>query len=237
MKLNKFVFLVGWCVLSGLPAKASAASGAKALFHDEGSSFSAKAPAAPPAAQKNRPAPASQQPEYLGIAYWIELVGEDGKTIRTTTSRVFQSGDRIKLIVQPNRNGYLYVLGLGTTGTSRVLFPNSAATSNQVMARETYNVPFNTSMKFDSNPGEESLLVLLSPNQISELRPGQVNLPGPDTQRVQAYAQNQIQGSKDLVLAEEDGEASASPATYAVVPVSALGREGSLTLFIKLKHR
>lgn len=237
MRLNKVVLLVGWCVLSGLPVKAFAVTGAKAIFHDEGSAFSAKAPSAAPAAEKSRTASVAQEGGHLGLAYWVELVGEDGKTVRTTTSRVFQSGDRIKLIVQPNRNGYLYVLGLGTTGTSRVLFPNSASASNQVKARETYNVPFNTSMKFDANPGEESLLVLLSPNQIAELKPGQVNLPGPDTQRVQAYAQNQVQGSKDLVLEEVDGEVSASPASYAVVPMSALGQEGSLTLFIKLKHR
>lgn len=231
---NVVLFLAVCCVL---PAEAFAATGAKSIFHDDSSSFSPKAVTAAPAAEKGRTAGASQQKRYLGVAYWIELVGEDGKTVRTTTSRVFQSGDRIKLIVQPNDNGYLYVLGLGTTGTSRVLFPNSAATSNQVKARETYNVPFNTSMKFDANPGEETLLVLLAPRPISALKPGQVDLPGPDTQRVQAYAQNQVQGSKDLVLEEEDSVASASPASYAVVPISALSQEGSLTLFIKLKHR
>ena len=212
-------------------------SGAKALFYDEGDvSVRTEAPRKVQdqrAKQKKEQRPRSES--YLGLSYWIDLVDHQGKYLRTTTSRVFRSGDRIKLNLRSNRNGYLYVIGLGSSGTSRVLFPDRDDVANGIKAKTTYAVPFSTNLKFDDTPGEEKLLVLLSQKPIPQLRQGQKVLPMQETRELMASAD--MPGAKDLVLEEEVTEAGVEPARYAVIPVSALGDKGTLALQIKLKHR
>jgi len=176
----------------------------------------------------------SSSQSYLGISYWIDLMDHQGKLVRTTASRIFRSGDRIKLNLRSNRNGYLYVIGVGSTGTSRVLFPDSEEVANGIKAKVTYAVPFDSNLKFDDSPGEEKLLILLSQSPIPQLaRRGEV----PTWETKQLVASAHVPGAKDLVLEEEVPETGVEPATYAVIPVSALGEKGTLTLQIKLKHR
>ena len=43
----------------------------------------------------------------MGISYWIELLDVNGNLSRVSPKRTFQSGDRIKLNIESNRNGYL----------------------------------------------------------------------------------------------------------------------------------
>lgn len=224
------------CAVSG--GGAAYGSGAKALFYDEGDvSVRTQAPAKAQnkrATQKKEQRPRSES--YLGLSYWIDLLDQRGKYVRTTTSRVFRSGDRIKLNLRSNRNGYLYVVGLGSSGTSRVLFPDSEDVANGIKAKTTYAVPFSTNLKFDDHPGEEKLLVLLSQRPLPQMRQGgQRVLPVQETRELMASAE--MSGSKDLVLEEEVPETAIEPARYAVVPVSALGDRGVLTLHINLKHR
>lgn len=230
-----FGFLVLLCAL--LLGGNAHGSGAKAIFYDEGevslaAEASVKAPGKSPKRKKS--GASSSAPGYLGISYWIDLLDRDGKSVRTTASRVFKSGDRIRLNLRSNRSGYLYVIGLGSSGASRVLFPDSEAVANGIKARVTYAVPFQRNLKFDHTPGEERLLVLLSRKPIPQLRKGG-QVPGRETRLLVASAH--VPGAKDLVLEEEVPESAVEPASYAVIPVSALGEEGTLTLQIKLKHR
>lgn len=214
------------------------ASGAKALFYDEGDVSVRTASDKVPQKKKKAVAQkkeAAQSESYLGLSYWVDLIDRQGNSVRTTTSRVFQSGDRIKLNLKSNRNGYLYVVGVGSSGSSRVLFPNAEGVANGIKAKVTYAVPFDTNLKFDDTPGEEKLLVLLSERPIPQIVPGQKNIPTNETKLLVASAH--VPGSKDLVLEEEVPESAIEPASFAVVPVSALGGKGTLTLQIKLKHK
>ena len=213
-------------------------AGAKAIFYDEGDvSVRAEAPGkvkTKRASHKQEQRSSSSSPSYLGISYWIDLMDHRGKFVRTTASRVFRSGDRIRLNLRSNRNGYLYVIGVGSSGASRVLFPDSAYVANGIKAKVTYAVPFDSILKFDDSPGEEKLLILLSQRPLPQLFRGN-KVPLQETQQLVALAH--VPGAKDLVLVEEVPESAVEPATYAVIPVTALGENGFLTLQIKLKHR
>lgn len=220
-------------LLAGIYATDASASGAKALFYDEGDvsvQTSTKTKKKPAQKKKNK----ETAQNYLGISYWVDLVEPDGKVSRTTASRTFRSGDRIKLNLQANRNGYLYVVGVGSSGASRVLFPNAEGVANGIKAKITYAVPFDSSLKFDNLPGEETLLVMLSEKPMPELAPGTKSIPEQETRQMLADAH--VPGAKDLVIEEEVGEAAPLPASYAVAPVQALGKKKVLTLQIKLKH-
>lgn len=190
--------------------------------------------------------------KYMGVSYWIELVDSTGEINRVTTANTFKSGDRIKLHIETNQNGYLYVMNIGSTGQSHFLFPNSGVGSNYVTAWTPYEIPYNTYMRFDENPGEELLLVMLSPKPIgntqstsqpagntpSGIQPA-LNVPPVNrplnSQETQQYTQlAQAQGAKDIVLETESN--GINPAGYAVAPMSSL-EAGMITLQIKLRHR
>ncbi len=240
--------LVGWS------SAAYSQGGAKALFYtEEGATTMPKPPpqrqatATPKVQRDPRTAatPAERTPEtpkkesYLGIKYAIELVGKDGTRVEVTPDRVFQSGDRIKVRVETNRDGYLYLLNVGSTGRYHLLFPHPKLSegSNFVKARAVYDIPYGAFIRFDDNPGEESLLVMLSPYPMTEPAPSADPrtrvVPPQEGQRIVRTAQ--ARGAKDLTL--EVDTAGTEPAAYAVAPLSSLGEQGMLVLEIKLRHR
>lgn len=219
-----------------------AGSGAKALFYSgEGTTIAAgqaAAPAAPPAApppeKPAQPAAAPSGEKYMGIAYWVDLAGQDGRRARTTTRREFSSGDRIKLGFKSNRDGYLYVSSLGSTGTSRLMFPRPGGGNNFIRANQEYSVPDGSYMRFDEHTGTETLLLVLSPTPIADLSPAAPGMDAPATRKFVAYADSN--GAKDLLLEDDADSAKASPASYVVAPAATLQHGKVITLYIRLKH-
>lgn len=206
--------------------------GAKALFYSgEGPTISVTT--SKKAKDKQVVKEQIKREKYMGIAYWIDLLNADGEQVRVTTRREFKSGEKIRLNIKSNRDGYLYVINLGTSGASRVLFPHSEGIDNFVMANEIYTVPCNKYMRFDENPGEETLLVLLSPNQIRDILPASPIVNANESDKIIAYARSK--GAKDLLL-EDDTSVSAKTAQYAVAPMSSLDNGEVISLFIKLRH-
>jgi hypothetical protein len=215
--------------------------GAKAIFHSgEGPTVMASSSGTieetkPTVTSKKATSTIPQVEKYMGISYWIELLDSTGQRNRVTTASTFRSGDRIKLHIETNQNGYLYVINVGSTGQSHFLFPNSGVNSNFVTAWTPYEIPYNTYMRFDANPGEELLLVMLSPNPIGNM-PFTPSINRPlNNQETQQYTQlAQAKGAKDIVLETES--TGINPASYVVAPMSSLG-SGMITLKIKLRHR
>lgn len=203
--------------------------GAKAAFYSGTSGTVIQTPRSGSGSQP--PQVARSQPgrdSYLGLAYWVELLGADGQTRRVTADRMFRSGDRIRLHVQSNRNGFLYMINLGSTGRSTVLFPNAAtgAGGNAIQAGLSYPVPHNGFFRFDDNPGEEVVVVMLSA----------VPMPGLEAaEPAILLGAAQAKGAKDL-LVEVDARA-AQPATYAAAPLASLRDGGIVTLRVNLKHQ
>lgn len=175
----------------------------------------------------------------MGVSYWIELVGGDGQSRRVTADHVFRSGDRIRLHLRSNREGYLYVANIGSTGRTYMLFPNAAvgAGNNIVQANVAYTVPSGAFIRFDQNPGEETLLVMLSSRPMDGLAPRPERqtaaITSEDAARLLMGAQ--AKGAKDLLL--ETDAASPEPASYAVAPLQSLNDGAIITMRIKLKHQ
>ena len=149
--------------------------GAKALFSSgEGSTVAAEQrPAAPKPGATTAAASKPKTEKFMGVSYWIDLVKPNGERVRASTKRVFKSGERFKLNVKANKPGYLYVVNLGSTGNSRVLFPNNPSVDNYIQPAQAYSVPANTYMVFDDNPGTEVLMVILSPTPLNLASPNE----------------------------------------------------------------
>jgi len=162
-------------------------------------------------------------PTHMGVKYWVELVDASGRPRQITTEQVFRAGDRIKLHVVANRDGYLTLVNVGSTGKTNVLFPSaSTAAGNFVKAGADYAVPASGYLRFDANPGQETLILTFSPAPMAP----------PATA---AAAMAMTRGSKDLV--QEVDASSPQPATYAVAPAAQGAGQATVAIQIKLNHQ
>lgn len=174
--------VVGLLVLNtlltvGLPAQSEPKSSARELYFsglEEYQSSKAKpnpnssaAPQAPKSSTGKRPKPTvtlvkSSQP--LGIRYSLLKVRTDGGTDEVPSNSIFRTGDRIRLKIEVNDEGFLYLVARGTSGSWDVLFPRSttASGSNRVLPGQPCFVPPEKGFSFRGQPGTEELFLVLS---------------------------------------------------------------------------
>jgi hypothetical protein len=178
-----------------------------------------------------------------GLSYWLEVVQQNGKTVRATAeSRVFKSGERVRFAFKSNKEGYLYLLSLGSSGRGTVLFPDPRINGgrNIVSPSEAYVIPFGEkSFVMDATPGEERVLVFFSEVEIGDVRDyfmgdkKNKQIEAQNTQKLYAYAETN--GSKDILFEEDAVGAGAQPASYIVTktndPKSIIFKE------IKIMHK
>ncbi len=101
----------------------------------------------------------------LGLRYSVLKLGAGGQYSETDPDTVFKSGDRIRLAVESNGTGYLYIMLRGSSGRWTLLFPNKDIMNgtNLIEKGNKYEIPFGTaSFQFDNTPGTEKLFLTLS---------------------------------------------------------------------------
>ena len=106
----------------------------------------------------------------LGIRYsLLQRVGTSSLEVDADT--VFHSGDRIRLRVDVNTSGYLYIISRGSSGNWKPLFPSSeiAGGDNRVQKGIQYEIPSGYVFTFDEQPGSEKLFLVFSRQPVSDL--------------------------------------------------------------------
>jgi hypothetical protein len=124
---------------------------------DEAAAADPSAPVVAVAYKPTGPHPA------LGLRYTIlKRTGEGQSEVNSDT--VFHAGDRIRLAVEANDDGYLYVVNRGSSGTWKLLFPSAEIKDgdNRIQRRVRYEVPSGYTFTFDEQGGEEKLFVVLT---------------------------------------------------------------------------
>jgi hypothetical protein len=110
------------------------------------------------------PAPSTPAaPEkYVGISYKLALLKPNGDFTIVPKTRTFKTGERMKLLVRTNRPGYMTIMNIGPTGNTTVLF------NEYVEAKQLYEIPKSTALRFAGAPGTEKVMIMLSgsPNPI-----------------------------------------------------------------------
>ena len=99
----------------------------------------------------------------LGLRYSIlRRTGAD--SVEAGPDEVFHAGDRIRLRVETNSNGYLYIIHRGSSGIWKPLFPSAetAGGDNRVERGKPYDIPPGYVFTFDEQPGEERLFIVLT---------------------------------------------------------------------------
>ena len=194
----------------------------------------------------------------LGLRYaLVQVVG--GAEREVSPSATFRSGDQVRVTVQGNRDGYLYVIARGSSGVWKPLFPasNIDGGNNRIVARKAQRLPSDTqAFEFDEQAGQEQLFVVFASEPVKdveeliptltapekkELRPGAMIVANAAPINDAFVSRLRNTYSRDLIVqtvtptqpAQSTGEATVPES--AVYVVSKTG--GRVVADIRLEHR
>ena len=213
----------------------SSPTGARTLFYDPVNGLAAppapvvraatkQRPVAAPVAAKPRtgtetPVSAIAAPKYVGVHYWVELEGAG----IVTANRAFKTGERIRVHLRTNVDGYLSLWSLDQTGKGTLLYPTSTAKDAFIKADAPYVTP--GFIRF-SPPAEDERLLLFFSRRPTDLPPNRQSIAADEVQA----ATKAPAGSRALVFETEEKNPT-EIGTYIV------NREGGpVVAEVRLKH-
>lgn len=103
-----------------------------------------------------------------GVRITVYLVPPTGAMVPVEPDRDFKPGDCVKIGIESNFPGYAYVVNRGSSGKSRLIFPDSVE-SNRIQAFKPYLLPRSYGLCLDANAGFETIQVFVSPTRITFL--------------------------------------------------------------------
>jgi hypothetical protein len=111
----------------------------------------------------------SYLPTALGLGYTLYKRDSMGNAVRVDPSQEFHAGDRIRLSLETNTDGYLYIFHTENDGEPEMLYPDVrlGQGNNKIEAHVPYEIPWNEPgvenwFKFDANPANERLYVVVT---------------------------------------------------------------------------
>lgn len=155
---------------------------------------------------------AAKQPTNPGLRVWLTEASDSSGSRRLSPQQSFRTGDRFRLWLQSNRDGYLYLVNVGTSGTTRLMFPRNNQ-DNRITARTDFSI--GSPLVFSEPAGTEQLVVVLAANPIEDapvqLKDGslmRVSLKGgassPPRPAAKPAAKPPAQGGRDAVSSSLD---------------------------------
>jgi len=191
----------------------------------------------------------------LGLRYTILKKTAEGQA-ETEADAVFHAGDRIRLAVETNDDGYLYVVNRGSSGTWKLLFPSAEIKDgdNRIQHRTRYEIPSGYTFTFDEQPGEEKLFIVVSRQPEPDLEGliyslGQKSAAPSDVQKPKmllasaAFSDDMIGKlrnayARDLIVEKVDDEQPGPKKEKAVYAVNPSGSSDSRVVAdITLRHQ
>lgn len=120
------------------------------------------------------PAPASSA---LGVGYTLYLRDASNRLVRVKPGREFVRGEGIRLAIEPNVDGYLYIFNTTDGRDLRMLYPHGLINNgkNRVSAHATYQLPpagYEADFSFDEEPGVERLYVVVARRPLEAVETG-----------------------------------------------------------------
>jgi hypothetical protein len=107
----------------------------------------------------------------IALGYSLFMRDESGNAVRVDPSREFRAGDRVRLSLETNVDGYLYVFYTENDTNPQMIFPDARLDEgyNEIDAHVPYEVPssFETDERlrwfvFDNKPANERLYIVVT---------------------------------------------------------------------------
>jgi hypothetical protein len=124
------------------------------------------------AASKSRP---------IGLGYTLFTLGDNGEAVRTDPARQFRTGEAIRIALETNTDGYLYIFHTENNGEPSMIFPDArlGGGNNLVKAHVPYEIPSSQEERedmrwfiFKDPPAEERLYIVLTRQPIAGVPTG-----------------------------------------------------------------
>jgi hypothetical protein len=107
--------------------------------------------------------------------------GANGRSVRVEPSREFHAGDRVRIALEPNVDGYLYIFHSEGDGAPEMIYPDSRLDdgNNWIEAHVPMEVPSSEEaderlrwFTFDANPANEHLYVVVTREPLESVPTG-----------------------------------------------------------------
>ncbi|CAN5143343.1 MAG: DUF4384 domain-containing protein [Pyrinomonadaceae bacterium] len=125
---------------------------------------------------------AALNPAAIGLGYTLYMRDANGDALRVDPKRVFHTGESIRLALESNTDGYLYVFHTENDKNPEMIFPDArlGRGSNFVRAHVPYEVPSNMEaderlrwFNFDGTPATERLYIVLTRQPLPDVPTGE----------------------------------------------------------------
>ena len=156
------------------------------------------------------------------------LIQQDNRRLKEMgIDEMFYSGERFRLKLRSDRDGYLYVLLRDSQGQTQLIYPapdDLDTGDNRIARNQTQAVPARDYFRFDENPGTERVWVVVSPRPIADLDRIARNGGGLDTATMNGYITGSGVEGKGIDRAGDDtggdrGDSVSRTAGTAVLPL------------------
>ena len=120
----------------------------------------------------------SAKPQAIALGYTMFMRDVNGRAVRIDPTREFHNGDRIRISLEPNIDGYLYVFHTEGDGQPEMIFPDARLEGgeNWVEAHVPMDVPSTVEtderlkwFQFYGNPATEHLFVVLTREPLADV--------------------------------------------------------------------
>ena len=126
-------------------------------------------------------APASFSAGAIGLGYTLYMRDASGDATRADPSRVFRDGEAIRLVLEANTDGYLYIFHTENAKNPQMIFPDArlGRGTNFIRAHVPYEVPSNMETDerlrwfvFDPPSAMERLYIVVTREPLSNIPVG-----------------------------------------------------------------
>src|SRR5712692_956902 len=109
--------------------------------------------------------------QAIGLGYTLFMRDASGRGVRVEPSREFRNGERVRISLEPNIDGYIYVFHTENDGAPEMIFPDARLDSgdNSIEAHVPFEVPSSEEtderlrwFTFYGNGGTEHLYVVVT---------------------------------------------------------------------------
>ena len=116
--------------------------------------------------------------QRLGLGLTLFMRDSTGLAVRTDPTRVFQKGDRVRVLLETNADGYLYIFNTTNDGSPVMIYPDADLdeAGNYLQAHVPFEIPSSLGteerlrwLAFDENAGNERLFFVFTKEPLTGL--------------------------------------------------------------------
>lgn len=147
----------------GQPGKAPGDGGGPETKAKPGDDVAAGATPPPTAGDASAPAGG---PSVIGLGYTLFMNDPEGNPVVVDPAKEFKTGDKIRVMLEPNTDGFLYIFHAENGQHPQMLYPNVALDEGrnriEAHARDFVPADLRDAFVFDDTPAIERLYIVLS---------------------------------------------------------------------------